>query len=227
MSKPNLSMPLALGLLTCCGSVAAAPVLDQEQAIINSAEATLGTSIPGRSTGVGQTFSVGIGGYLTIVEFALSNAYGFTGQVTLNIVDLSSGAPGGAVLGSVSVNAADLPTARPTASQYTSFDFGTGVAVTAGTQLGLTIIDGGTFPTISAHGDGLSSYVDGSGWLYNSSTGWSSWSPDFGFRTYVEATPVVEPEPAAVANPTTLLLLSMGLAGLALVSRQRMSGDTR
>jgi hypothetical protein len=193
--------------------------LDQESPYPTGREggsAVIGT-LPqfGQSYDIGQTFTVGITGQLSGVDFWILRGGTPTAPITLEIVRTDgSGAPStapGDVLGS-----ATAP--PPLSTGYVSWDLTpANISVTAGDELALVLSSTQDFNGSDRY-DGLMGpisgpelYPPGDAWLHHpTTTPWEKWTPpgygpiDFVFRTYVLSANTAPDCSGATASTTTL-----------------------
>lgn len=211
---------LAAACLFSASTVYAVPVVDQQHAT---------TDDPANSTGVGivtfglaQTFTVGITGTLTGVEFHGLKFDNTTGDLTVDIRTTTSGAPQvstGSALGTATVANALIAAYSPanaTAFSTLFVDFSAAnIQVTAGDVLSFVL----TSPIgqeFSIQTDYLDAYAGGSRWSQTSDGNAFDElaSADLTFRTFVDSANRV-PEPGGLA------LFALSLVALHALRRRR------
>lgn len=220
---------IALGLACSVlqSAVSAAPILDQQFDPANKDfTIAIGTTSEGlpNFTDAGQTFMVGITGTLTSVDVMVGRSGELIADsILFDIRTTTLGFPtvpntGGNILASVSIPAGSIGVASvPTT--FTSVDLtGLGVDVTAGDVLAIVLRSAGALPAHSWTGSSTNEYSDGSAYRRFSSTPWevpSTGPPpgvsanDFAFRTFVEPSSSVVPEPTSLVGWS--LLVCVGL----------------
>jgi hypothetical protein len=217
---------LAAGLAITCPSVSiAAPVLDQEAVYDGNPSGLVGFS---NSLTRAQTFTVGIGGTLALVELKVSGA----ATATFEIHPTTNGLP---VLGSQALGAAvvtfDTPSLGPPIHVVADFT-PAGIEVEVGDVLAI-VMQPGAFtvsPTNTPFWHRLNSayrYEEGSYYSTNSltPTTFVDFVPsDAGFRTWVEPAPTVQSVPfdpddrrdrLVALYPETTPCLTTGTNGIA------------
>lgn len=231
--NPLSSCCIAALALSCVGSAKAAYVLDQVYDPSALTTYDLGGPFGTASyhTDWAQTFTVGVTGMLGLVSFYIErNASSTPDDLVVDVRGTTGGLPGSnaAVLVSTHVAPASVST---TQFSFVTFDFSaTPVPVVAGQVLAIVLgVPGsiGGYSWLGTHST-PSPYAAGGAYartVVGASAGnWGNTSfetTDFGFKTYVSASPV--PEPGGWA------LLAGGLA-LALVrvrARERCNGRLR
>ena len=148
-----------------------------------------------------QTFTAGLSGALDQVDIPLSRLDA-DGPVTVELRDVSGGAPGATVLASTSVAAAAVPAAVPSGEVFdVAVPFAAPAPVLAGSQYAIVAYTGGDDMYRSqAVGDGSDGYTGGGLFITFTSppASWSTgFSLDLRFKTYV--IPSAQP-PAALIN---------------------------
>jgi len=219
MNLPKLSRPATLwqaGLMTClltCGPMDSAravllpPVVDQQIIVPQQAAiaVTLGYSY-------GQSFTVGLAGSLTRIDFQLGRNAGTTQPLQVELRTASGDLPNlapSALLFSGSIAAANVPVLTFTSSFTTSIDLSSAApTVTAGEKLVLLLSssDGDWYNWNNSGYFNSNPYPNGSAIQLSSPNNWGtmdSW--DFGFRTWVAQVP----EPSSLL-PVSLLLMAFG-----------------
>jgi hypothetical protein len=194
---------LVAGFVACllAPGAASAGTLDQQQTVSGSG-AALWTSLAG-----GQTFTAGITGNLDQVDLLLRREGTPTAYLTVEIRDVSGGAPGQAVLAARSLPATAITN---TTAQFIPVQVNPSVPVVAGTQYAIDAYSGNSTLSNWYIWSASTTDVYSGGNYFSSSTPPTSWSAvltqDFAFKTYVvpvAATPTATPTAAATATAPT------------------------
>jgi hypothetical protein len=188
-------MATAVVLLTAPAPASAVGTLDQSQSTTTGSSASVGGSV-----WWAQTFTAGITGKLDQVDLFLFRV-GNPGDLTVQIQQVSGGAPSGAVLSTSTVAEASVTQAQNgtnSSSTWVSVPFSAPAPVTSGTQYAIVLSASGA-AGINFYGWGFGSsfspYSGGKSVL--SLTGASTWgdfaflfdSWDTAFKTYVTSLP--------------------------------------
>ena len=181
----------------------AVPVLDQEY----DPAVTTATGFIGLSNFIdrSQTFTVRITGTLTRVDVLISRGDLTTAALLFDVRTTSGGAPtepdsGANILESQSIAAASVATS----SGFFTINL-TGISVTAGDLLAIALrSDDSANPAYSWHGTTSDGYSAGAAFDRFGGDWGDTFFADAGFKTFVDAVP----------EPTTLALMTLGLAGL-------------
>jgi hypothetical protein len=220
-ARSSILALISLALLAPVSSQAD-PILDQEYdpGAISAAAGIFGPTPPNFSgiyQDVAQTFTVGLTGQLTSVEFLLSSIGTPPGDLILDIRGTTGGVPNendASVLGSSVLTATVL--GSPAA--FVSFDLtASNIQVTTGQVLAIVLRsrDSTLGDDYRANGDEGGTYAGGAGYLRSQGTGvWDAWETgvgpiDFGFKTYT-----------LIPEPGTALLLGLGMLAVAGLRRR-------
>lgn len=209
---------VATALLFGAAPLWATPILDQEyDAVADGSNGGLNIQSDQQ---VAQTFTVGIGGRLVRVDVQArtSTADPPSGDLLFDIRPTVGGVPvedDTLALANVAIPATDVPPFVPFTGDFVSVDLSAfSISVTPGDVLAIVLrhFDTGSYVWL-AQSEGLGVlYDDGAGFARRFSPTWGRLQPDtdFGFRTFV-------PE------PTTLALMAVGLAGVAVSRRRKLT----
>ena len=175
---------------------AATATLDQQQTGFNVTYSALGpdigTSIDRRA--LVQTFTAGLTGDLDRVELRLQGGFANVVEpLTVEIRDTApSGAPGGDVLASASLAAADVPDCCVAGQPEVPVNFSAPPAVTKGGEYAIVIYTSGSgvyrwFGALRSFTPSIPDYTGGSAWFSRTSppVTWEAEDADLAFKTYV------------------------------------------
>ena len=174
----------AVAALAMSSSSAAAGTLDQQQTD------RTGTLYAVHSTqSLAQTFTAGMGGGLDQVDLHLRIEGTPTAPLTVEIRNVSAGAPGGTVLASASLPASSFSLT----SAFVPISFTPPAAVVAGTPYAIVAYSSTVLPTnfyVWSSAGATHPYAGGGGFSIGSSPPSGIWSSpptlDFTFKTYVQ-----------------------------------------
>ena len=199
--RTRIALVAAVAALSLAVAVApaSAGTLDQEQTTFNNLAVIQGSDAPPPQS-LAQTFTAGLSGALDQVDLYLGKVSP-VGPVTVELRDVSIGAPGSSVLASASVGASNVPSF--TSPAFVAVPFAAPAQVTAGSQYAIVAYTGG----IDQYGWGYGSgnvYPAGDTFFTFSSppTTWTLYGGtprvlDLAFKTYV--VPPTQP-PAVLIN---------------------------
>jgi PEP-CTERM motif len=202
----GFSSLLALALMCVTPATSdASPILDQSQTTVGDG-IFICSGTPTTFTVCGQSFTVGLTGTLTSVDFYLNDVVG-TPEAAL-YTDVSSS---GATLAQTSATALAFG-----GDGFYSFLFNYPVSVGDVLFFGLLQESGDSFsgPLL-----GPDPYVAGGAFAFASPNLFFSESADSTFRTFVDT------DAAAVPEPATLTLLALGMAGMGARRWRQRKGD--
>ena len=174
------------GLTAVVPASAIAGTLDQQQTTVAGEANIVGPDIAGANGGFNwaQTFTPALSGGLDRVDLYLSRGAGTSGPLTVEIRDVSGGAPGASVLASASVSAAAVPVGF-LAGHFVAVPFVSLAPVLAGGQYAIVAYAGGA----DQYGWRLTGnvYAGGSSYfgLPSPPTTWDPIGLDLAFKTYV------------------------------------------
>ena len=214
VSARNVLLVAIGAFATTANGLYAAPILDQSflpggggRAIINS-----------RPVDWAQTFTVGVGGVLDSVDVQIFRASTTTADLLFDIRSTTAGVPNEsnvATLASVAVPAAGVPTVATFFNiDVSSFN----IAVSPGDVLAIALRS--TTVTPADYSWRLQStgttYGSGQAYFRIPDVGITTWTvsnanQDLGFRTFVETTATVVPEPSSLALAASGLVCVFGL----------------
>lgn len=221
MSKGLKSGPIIVALTVIAATLAvsplwANPILDQSFDAV-AAGSSGGLNVESDQQ-VAQTFTVGVGGKLVGLglQVRTSNASPPSGDLLVDVRPTVGGVPvedDALALANVAIPASDVPIFAPITDEFVGVDLSPfSLYVTPGDVLAIVLryFDTGSYVWLD-QSEGLGeTYANGAGYGRRFSPTWGFLQPgtDFGFQTFI-------PE------PTTLVLLSSGLAGMG-IARKRM-----
>ena len=211
----NISIARLVVILSCILAVPAsqAALLDQNFTTTDDPNNNTGLGIV--TTGLSQSFTVGISGKLDSVSFNILKFSGTTGDLTVDIRNMTGGAPdqsSGSSLGSVTISNADIGVVGGNPLPFTNIlaDFSSAnIAVSIGDMFAFVLLS--PIPQdFAVQTDYLNGYAGGSRFSQNGDgNSWSEFArADLTFSTYVDVSAV--PVPAAVWLFGTALI---GLVG--------------
>jgi len=159
-----------------------------------------------------QTFTVGLAGKLATVEAFMVQWTSDGGNYSLDILNTSGGVPTYSSLGTITRPLASLPPSPDW--DWVSFDVSfLNIQVTPGEVLAMAF--SAPNPGAADLGYGLGGYLGGSQFYSIDKGNFQPLDGDLNFKTYVDTG-----TPSAVPEPTTLLLLGLGLIGLTGIRRK-------
>lgn len=199
-----LQTAFAIALVTATAAPAAfaSQVLDQHQ------NASTGTNPINTNNGAAQTFTAGISGSLTEMDFNITSCCGGLGPLTVSLYGVSGGVPSGGVLAQQSVSANG-------SGNISAVNFSTPYFVTAGTEYAVVLTYSGNQNYFVAQNvtNGTDSYTGGTNlvWPYQYQSGWvnpggGGYYADLEFQEYVTT--------AQAPEPSTWAMLAGGVAVL-------------